>query len=156
MSDYRIPKPGERYRHFKGNRYQVLTLATHTETGEKLVVYQDLAREERVYARPLEMFAGKVDRNKFPDVRQEYRFELEEDSAVEDRDEHSLIMDFLDLSSVEEKIVFLQRSKTELTDSFLTAAAQSLDFTESAKTQELRYQDLLHYLKTLSRYEKRL
>lgn len=156
MSEYRIPNPGERYRHFKGNRYQVLTIATHTETNEKLVIYQDLKNEERVYARPLEMFAGKVDKNKFPDVRQEYRFELEEDSAVENVGEHHLILDFLDLPSNEEKIIFLQRIKTEITDSFLTAAAQSLEFAESQKTLELRYQDLLHYLKTLARYEKRL
>lgn len=156
MSDYRIPNPGERYRHFKGNRYQVLTLATHTETGEKLVIYQDLEREERVYARPLDMFAGKVDKSKFPDVRQEYRFELEEDSVVEDRAEHSLIMEFLDLPTNEEKVMFLQRIKTEVTDSFLSVAAQSLDFVESGKTLEIRYQDLIHYLKTLMRYEKRI
>lgn len=155
MDEYRIPKPGERYRHFKGNRYQVLTVAMHTETGEELVIYQSLADEKKVYARPLEMFVGKIDRNKFPDVRQEYRFELEEDSAAGDTGEQNLLLEFLDLPTNEEKIMFLQRIRAELTGSFLSAAAQSMDFYEKEEDLELRYLDLLRYLETLARYEKR-
>ena len=66
------------YRHFKGNRYIVEEIALHSETMEKMVVYRSLDGEGTVYVRPYEMFLEKVDREKYPDVEQEYRFELQE------------------------------------------------------------------------------
>jgi len=59
-----IPRPQEIYKHFKGNLYQILTVAEHTETGEDLVVYQA-------------MYGDKVDKDKYPNASQEYRFELQ-------------------------------------------------------------------------------
>lgn len=67
---------GGLYRHFKGMYYYVLDVATHSETGEKLVVYQKLYDERDLYVRPLEMFCSDVNRDKYPDVKQQKRFQL--------------------------------------------------------------------------------
>ena len=67
-------KPFTMWKHFKGARSFVLTVAEHSETGEKLVVYRCVDKNG-IYARPLEMFLSEVDHEKYPDVSQKYRFE---------------------------------------------------------------------------------
>lgn len=67
---------GGLYRHFKGMYYYVKDIAIHSETDEKLVVYQQLYGERLTYVRPLEMFASEVDRQKYSQVEQQYRFQL--------------------------------------------------------------------------------
>jgi hypothetical protein len=83
--DRPLPKPQELYRHFKGNLYQIVTIATHSESREDMVVYQALYGDYRSYVRPLDMFMSEVDRVKYPDVSQKYRFEKVERPSVEEK-----------------------------------------------------------------------
>ncbi|WP_242847342.1 DUF1653 domain-containing protein [Dorea sp. D27] len=153
--EHHIPQKGECYRHFKGNRYQVLAVASHSETAQQLVVYEGLYGEHPVYARPLEQFMSRVDREKYPDTAQEFRFQLEGEDGDPIGEERSLIMEFLDLDTKEEKVEFLQRERMNMTEDFLSAAAMSLDYVENSEDLDLRYEGLMHYLKTLIRFENR-
>lgn len=77
----RIVKPFTMWKHFKGTEAFVITVAQHSETVEKLVVYSCMGNNEKtnhkdgIYARPLDMFLSEVDHEKYPDVLQKYRFE---------------------------------------------------------------------------------
>lgn len=70
------------YRHFKGDYYLLCEVATHSETGEKYAVYRRLYGDGSLWVRPLDMFLGEVDRRKYPDVGQKYRFELQHIQSV--------------------------------------------------------------------------
>ena len=62
------------YKHFKGGLYETINIVKHTETGERLVIYREVSKDT-IYARPYDMFNSKVDKEKYPKVLQEYRFE---------------------------------------------------------------------------------
>ena len=66
-------KAGDKFRHFKGTVYTVIALAKHTESEEELVIYRD--GQGNTWARPIEMFSSLVDKEKYPQATQKYRFE---------------------------------------------------------------------------------
>lgn len=63
------------YRHFKGMYYLVEDIAKDSETLELMVVYRMLYGDKGLFVRPLDMFLSEVDHEKYPDVKQKYRFE---------------------------------------------------------------------------------
>ena len=69
-----LPRRDEIWRHFKNKLYRIVAIAQHTETDEQFVVHQAMYGDGGIYARPLDMFMSEVDREKYPDVEQEYRF----------------------------------------------------------------------------------
>ena len=89
----RVVRPGQFYKHFKNKLYQILTVAEHSETGEKMVVYQALYGEFRTYVRPYDMFVSEVDHVKYPEVTQTYRFELVNPGTTEAVEEKTEIVD---------------------------------------------------------------
>lgn len=70
------------YKHFKGNYYLVIDIATYSETEESVVIYRELYGEHKLWVRPVSMFLSKVDHEKYPEVKQEYRFELQDIKSV--------------------------------------------------------------------------
>ena len=76
----RVIKVGQKYRHFKNKLYEVIAIANDSESNndedlKKVVVYKALYGDRLIWVRDYDMFASKVDKEKYPDVDQEYRFE---------------------------------------------------------------------------------
>ncbi|MBR5338280.1 MAG: DUF1653 domain-containing protein [Lachnospiraceae bacterium] len=78
----RTVKVGEVYRHFKGNTYEVLALAVNADNRERVVVYRSLAND-KVFVRSFRGFTGEINKDKYPEATQTYRFELVEDLETE-------------------------------------------------------------------------
>lgn len=177
----RIVCAGQLYKHFKDKLYQVVTVAIHSETGEKLVIYQKLYDDYKVYARPYDMFLSEVDHVKYPDVSQKYRFELVNATNNTDNERstkpeisvaevHDMIketvntekvpddvnkhlMEFLDAHTFEEKKRILVSIKNEINDRLIDDMAASIDVTVEAGDIEERYHSLMNCINTRAKYE---
>ena len=68
----RVIEVGKTYKHFKGHIVKVISIAKHSETEEMLVIYE---HKGTIWARPYDMFNSLVDKEKYPNIDQEYRFE---------------------------------------------------------------------------------
>lgn len=153
------PKPFELYKHFKGDTYQVLALAKHSETGEMLVIYQGLYGDCPVYARPLEMFMEKTDKVKYPDAEQEYRFEQVtfvssgEEITEAEQQLDPMVLAFLDADTYERKLEILAGLQHRITDEMITTMAVACDVEVPEGTVSERYRGLQNCLTTLEKYE---
>ena len=173
------PRPGEVYLHFKQKLYQIVTVAEHSETGEKLVVYQALYGTFKTYARPLQMFISPVDTEKYPDVKQKYRFQLQEQSMLEETDSKSgqmtqeavspgsgqaaqekksmtpqeKQMAFFDADTAEEKYKILLTMSDCITHDMINNMAVVMDLVVEDGPLEDRYEELKHCLCTIQQYE---
>ena len=170
-------RAGQFYRHFKGGLYQVAAVATHTETGEKLVVYQALYGDYGVYARPYEMFNSEVDRAKYPDAGQTYRFELVEPESVnrpeqpteqevpkkaeaeqkpEDQEVggvNPILLEFLDADTLEQKLHILTVYRNKMDESLLNSIAISLDLVVEKKGLQEMYDEIINCLSMMKHFE---
>ena len=177
------PKENQVYKHFKGEYYQVITVARHSETEEKLVIYRNLFSGDRVCARPLEMFMSEVDHEKYPDVKQKWRFtlvtgtgknvkedgekgagayvEAAEDNYAEDtakaQDEAANNMEFLDefldADTYEKKLDVFTGMWKSLDEDNIDNVALVMDLELRGDTLEEKYKEILNCLKMKARYE---
>ena len=178
-----IPKPHEIYKHFKGNLYQIVTIAQHSETGEQLVIYQALYGDFKTYARPLAMFTSEVDKVKYPEIQQRFRFELQgedvdrqtrETDAVSGAQGRSstagstgsayriaeeepaldpLVLEFLDADSYEQRLNILAGLHHRITNEMITTMAISCDIEVNDGEPEERYEELKNCLLTMEKFE---
>ena len=131
----RRPATGEIYRHFKGKLYQIVAIATHSETREELVIYQALYGAYKVYARPLAMFVSEVDHEKYPAA------------------EHPFLLRFLDADTYEEKYKILNEMENDITDRLINDFSVVLDVVIPEGDLTGRYIQLKQCVATMCRYE---
>lgn len=172
---------GEIYRHFKNKLYQIVAVATHSETKEKYVVYQALYGSYETYVRPYDMFVSEVDRIKYPQVTCRYRFEkvdraeltdnskpvetAEPASAnvqTEERKENTeenaegvnpLLLDFFNCNNTAEQIEYLSSIRSQADDRLVTDIAVALDITVNDGDVDEKLSSILTCLKTKARFE---
>ena len=145
-----IPKVGQIYRHFKGNTYQIVAIAKHSETEEQMVVYQPLYTDGGVWVRPLDMFMSKVDKGKYPDVEEEYRFTFVPEEALQ---VDAGIMEFLDADSYAERLKVFTSMQHRLTDDMINVMAVSMDTEVPEGKLDDRIHNLKNYLLMQVKYE---
>lgn len=169
------------YRHFKNKLYQVKGIAYHSETKEKMVVYQAMYGDYSLYVRPYDMFLSEVDHVKYPEMIQKYRFEettpedfirlqnkaedmsdriadttksyAESSETAEEEQPDKLLMDFLDIDTYQGKLKYIDELKDSIDDKIIDAMAVSLDAEISQGTPDSRIESLRRVIAAHAKYE---
>ena len=141
------------YKHFKGDYYLLEDIAKDSETEEEMVIYRKLYEDCALWIRPKKMFLSEVDHEKYPEVKQKYRFEKIEtpvlEMTIEDR-----MMKFFDEDSLEGKYQILLTMREEITDTMIDNMAVVLDVVIEDGPITQRFDDLKRAIQTKQRYEQ--
>lgn len=178
----RIICAGEFYRHFKNKLYQVKQIAYHSETKEKMVVYQAMYGTFLHYVRPYDMFASEVDHEKYPEVKQKYRFEKvelkdlenwdkvieynenmaltveKEENKIEENEGESQInpalLMFLDAESYRDKLNVLTAIRGKMDDRLINDIATSMDIIVPDGPIDERFLSIKNCVMAHAKYEE--
>ncbi len=164
----RIPKPGEFYRHLNNTLYQIITIARNTETGEQLVIYQELSGNFSIYAGPLSRFLGEVIPVKRPEAGEPYRPEWTEDmvertgeqsswrSGLADEDEVNPWLErFLDAEGYDQRLSVLRMMLGKVGQKEVDSIYLALDIAMPSKAGDVDSQlrGIIKHLETKKRYD---
>ena len=159
----RRPVVGETYKHFKEKNYKIIAIAHHSETGEELVIYQALYGDGMVCARPLDMFVSEVDHEKYPEVKQKYRFEKIADAQEEIKEKtlsqmsaEEKMMAFFDEDDLEARYQILLTMREDVTNTMIDNMAVVMDLVIPDGSIQKRYDDLKRAIQTKQRYEQNM
>lgn len=142
-----IPKEGEIYRHFKGNEYQIVAVAEHSEDSSQMVVYKAMYGEGKCYVRPLDMFMEEVDREKYPDATQKYRFEKVEYQVS------PKVMEYLEAETYKEKLDIVLKLRDTITEDMIYTMAMAHDISLCEGDVIKKYESLCSALQILAKYD---
>ena len=152
MEQARRPLTGDVYRHFKDRLYEIITIAIDSETEEEMVVYKQLYGDFLTYVRPLSMFLSEVDHEKYPQVKQKYRFELVREERKESQPDE-ILLQFLDAKGATGKYKLLDEYEGTLNDRMINNMAISVDVVIEEGPIEQRLAQLKDCLRTKARFE---
>lgn len=131
----KLPETGFLYTDQQGTLFRFIGTSRHWQTMEELLIFQ--AEEENVlYAVPV------------PDFTKEFQ-------KAENGHTSDLLLRFLEAESNEEKLLILQKNRPEVTEDFLEAAAQSMDYTLSGDSEEMQFLDFENYIRTKIKFERK-